>query len=93
MMDASSCHFTLFGAFGGLCSTKCPFLGVPIFTLGPRHPETYLLGMHGQQRSRSDCASGQSDQSLNCPLTKSSNTTEFMNEQSPDDTLRMRRMI
>ena len=46
--------------------------------------ENLFLGMCGQQRPRSDCASMQSDQGLHCLLTESLHTTESINgEQMP----------
>ena len=37
------------------------------------------LGICGQRKPRSACASAQSDQGLHCPLTESLDTTECMN--------------
>ena len=51
------------------------------------------LGICGQRRPRSACASAQSDQGLRCPLTKSLNFIECINrEQYPDETSRMREL-
>ena len=38
-----------------------------------------MLGIYGQRKPRSACASAQSDQGLHCPLTESLDTTECMN--------------
>ena len=40
--------------------------------------ENVSSGICGQRRSRSACASAQSDQGLQCPLTDSLDTTECM---------------
>ena len=43
--------------------------------------ENVSLGICGQRRPRSDCASAQSDQGLHCPLTESLGNTECMNRE------------
>ena len=59
---------------------------------------TTIIGTVKQNSSHNEplaaCTSAQSDQILHCPLTEPFATTDCMNEeQRPDDTLRMRRMI
>ena len=49
-----------------------------------------VFGYMRQRRPRSACASAQSDQGLQCPLTELLDTAE---SKGPDDTLRLRRMI
>ena len=58
----------------------------------PRHVKT-SSGICGQRRPRSDCASAQSDQGLQCPLKESLDTREWMNGEQRPMWLRMRRMI
>ena len=53
--------------------------------------EYVSLGICGQRRPRSACASAQSDHGLHCLLIKSLNVQ--MDSKGPDDTLRMRRMM
>ena len=49
-----------------------------------RSMRTHVLGICGQRRHRSACASAQSDQCLRCPLTESVDTIECINvEQMP----------
>ena len=55
--------------------------------------ENMSLGICELQWPRSAGTPAQSDQGLHCLLTESLDTTECMNgEQSPDDTLHMRRL-
>ena len=43
--------------------------------------ENVSLGICGQRRPRSACASAQSDQGLHFPLTESLDTTDYMNDE------------
>ena len=59
--------------------------------LGPRNAKRLLEHM---RNPRSSCTSAQSDQGLHYPLIESFDTTEFTKEeQCPDNTLRVRKII